>query len=403
MSRDIIDTILKCEVKGSKYGLERTRALLKACGSPDRALRIIHIAGSNGKGSTAAYITQILLSAGKRVGTFTSPAVFDYAEKFLVDGSLPDGRELRRCLEEVYDISLTFADKPTAFEVETVAALKLFKESGAEFAVVECGLGGLEDATNAICGKEVAVITSVSLEHTAILGDSIAAICRHKAGIIRNCPAVVSALQSAEGKVYFSALGVRFAGGDISDIRRTKNGQKFRSGGRTYNIRLVGSAQCYNAATAAEACRVLGIDEDSISKGLDATEIAGRVQFIERGGRTFILDGSHNPGSFAPLCEALEGTDGERTLVFSCLSDKDVEGAARLLSPCFDSAVLFASSSYRKMDTAAIYAAFKGRIADISLAPDVTSALAAAKGKTVALCGSFTVLKEGRQWIEKEL
>ena len=137
MELDIIDIILKYEVKGSKYGPERTRALLDACGSPDKKLKIVHIAGSNGKGSTAAYITNILLAAGRRVGTFTSPAVFDYAEKFLLDGKLPEDAALRRCLGEVYDISLTFEDRPTAFEIETVAALRLFADSGREYAVVE--------------------------------------------------------------------------------------------------------------------------------------------------------------------------------------------------------------------------------------------------------------------------
>lgn len=402
MKRDIIDTILKCEIKGSKYGLERTRALIDACGSPDERLKIVHIAGSNGKGSTAEYITRILLAAGKSVGTYTSPAVFDYAEKFKIDGAYCDESKLRSCLEEVYDISLTFADRPTAFEVETAAALKLFADSKVEYAVIECGLGGLKDATNAIKSKQVAVITSVSLEHTALLGDSITKICRQKAGIIKNCPAVVSALQSEEGKAYFSALGVRFAGEDISDIRIADGGQYFTSAGHTYFIKMSGKAQCYNAATAAEACRVLGIDEDSISKGLATAELDGRVQIIKKGGRTYILDGSHNPASFEPLIDVLKTMDGQKTLVFSCLSDKDVESAANILSPWFERTVIFTSSSYRKMALDGIYAAFNGKIKDIIKAEDVASAMSLAEGQIIVLCGSFTVLKEGRQWIEKE-
>ena len=373
MERDIIDIILKYEVKGSKYGPERTRALLDACGSPDKKLKIVHIAGSNGKGSTAAYITNILLAAGRRVGTFTSPAVFDYAEKFLLDGKLPEDAALRRCLGEVYDISLTFEDRPTAFEIETVAALRLFADSGREYAVVECGLGGLEDATNAISHKEVAVITSVSLEHTAILGNRI------------------------------EDLGVKFAGDDISDIRSADGGQSFTCGGRKYFISMLGRAQCYNAATAAEACRMLGLDEEAIAEGLARTRLDGRVQIIKKRGTTYILDGSHNPDSFGPLTDVLRGTEGAKTLVFSCLSDKDVNAAADILSPYFDRVVLFTSPSYRKMALDGIYAAFSRKTDNIICAEDTASALEAAQGdKVVVLCGSFTVLKEGKQWIEKE-
>lgn len=403
MERDIIDIILKYEVKGSKYGPERTRALLDACGSPDKKLKIVHIAGSNGKGSTAAYITNILLAAGRRVGTFTSPAVFDYAEKFLIDGKLPEDAALRRCLGEVYDVSLTFGDRPTAFEIETVAALRLFADSGREYAVVECGLGGLEDATNAISHKEVAVITSVSLEHTAILGNRIEDICRHKAGIIRDCPSVVSALQSKEGRAYFSVLGVKFAGDDISDIRSADGGQSFTCDGRKYFISMLGRAQCYNAATAAEACRMLGLDEEAIAEGLARTRLDGRVQIIKKRGTTYILDGSHNPDSFGPLTDVLRGTEGAKTLVFSCLSDKDVNAAADILSPYFERVVLFTSPSYRKMALDGIYAAFSRKTDNIICAEDTASALEAAQGdKVVVLCGSFTVLKEGKQWIEKE-
>ena len=403
MERDIIDIILKYEVKGSKYGPERTRALLDACGSPDKKLKIVHIAGSNGKGSTAGYITNILLAAGRRVGTFTSPAVFDYAEKFLIDGKLPEDAALRRCLGEVYDVSLTFEDRPTAFEIETVAALRLFADSRREYAVVECGLGGLEDATNAISHKEVAVITSVSLEHTAILGNRIEDICRHKAGIIRDCPSVVSALQSKEGRAYYSALGVKFAGDDISDIRSADGGQTFTCGGRKYFISMLGRAQCYNAATAAEACRMLGLDEEAIAEGLARTRLDGRVQIIKKRGTTYILDGSHNPDSFGPLTDVLRGTEGAKTLVFSCLSDKDVNAAADILSPYFERVVLFTSPSYRKMALDGIYAAFSRKTDNIICAEDTASALEAAQGdKVVVLCGSFTVLKEGKQWIEKE-
>lgn len=401
MERDIIDIISRYEVRGSKYGLERTRALLDAFGSPDEKLKIIHIAGSNGKGSIAEYVTRILLAAGRTVGTFTSPAVCCYAEKFAVNGDLPDLRRLRQCLSEVYDRAMTFYDRPTAFEIETVAALCLFVKCGVEYAVVECGLGGRYDATNAISRKQVAVISSVSKEHTALLGNTITEICRHKAGIIKDCPAVVSALQSEEGREYFSSLGVTFADG-VEDIRPAEGGQFFTFRGNRYFIPLFGSAQCYNAALAVLACKVIGVEGECVARGLASAHIFGRMEIIRRGGRTFVLDGAHNPAAFSPLVEYASAAEGSKSLVFSCLSDKDVGEAAKILGGLFDEVIIFPSPSYRKMSLDAIYAAFSKYNDNIIRADDTADALASAGCETVVLCGTFTVISEGRKWIDRE-
>ena len=186
-------------------------------------------------------------------------------------------------------------------------------------------------------------------------------------------------------------------------MRSAAGGQSFTCGGRKYFISMLGRAQCYNAATAAEACRMLGLDEEAIAEGLARTRLDGRVQIIKKRGTTYILDGSHNPDSFGPLTDVLRGTEGAKTLVFSCLSDKDVNAAADILSPYFERVVLFTSPSYRKMALDGIYAAFSRKTDNIICAEDTASALEAAQGdKVVVLCGSFTVLKEGKQWIEKE-
>lgn len=398
---DIIQTICNLEVKGSKFGLGRTRDLLRHFGYPEKKLKIIHIAGSNGKGSIAEYMTRILLEDGKSVGTFTSPAVFDYAEKFKVNGNLPNADRLRARLSEVYEVASRMDDKPTAFEMEVVAALNLFVGEGLEYAVVECGLGGREDATNAISCKSMAIISSVSLEHTAVLGNTIGEICAHKAGIIKDCPCVVNALQSAEGRAYFASLGVTFADG-VENIRKIKDGgQSFELGGTSYTIRMSGSAQCYNAATVVVAARLLGCSEGAISRGLASAYLAGRVQSFEVGGRTYILDGSHNPASFAPLTELLAGLKGDKTLIFSCLSDKDVDAAADILSLYFGRVLLVPSQSYRRMARERMFKAFEGKIEDVACADSIEHALALSTDNITVLCGSFTVLKEGRQWIER--
>lgn len=399
----IIEKLQKLEVKGSKFGTERTRALLDILGKPDLQLKIIHIAGTNGKGSTAFYISRILSAAGKRFGSFTSPAVYSFAGQFSIDGHAVKTEKLEKYLNMAYEAGREYGDPPAAFEIETAAALKMFAGEGCEYAVLECGLGGRDDATNAVARKEVAVITSVSLEHTAVLGGTVEQICSAKSGIIKNCPAVVSALQCGEGKAFFKKLNVKFAGENLKLIQRSDYGQVFELDGVQYPLAMLGDEQCYNAATAIEACRILGIDAaiyaDGVFKGV---RLAGRMEIIGRGGATYVLDGSHNPASFSPLVGYLERRGGGDTLIYGCLSDKDVTAAADLLAPHFKNVICVRPESYRAMDIKRITEAFKGRGIRVGRAAGVGEALDAATGGLIVVCGSFTILKEAKEWIERE-
>ena len=204
---DIIDQVKAAQRAGSKFGTGRAAELLDRLGRPDEKLKIVHVAGSNGKGSVCAYVTAALVCAGRRTGTFTSPEVYSYEEQFCIDGRPAARAVIRRYLAAAEDAARGMSDAPSAFELETCAALAMFAGEGCEYCVLECGLGGLCDATNAVSRKEVALITSISREHTAVLGDDIADICRHKAGIIKNCPALVPANLCAEAARYFSSLG----------------------------------------------------------------------------------------------------------------------------------------------------------------------------------------------------
>lgn len=403
VENDTVGKMKELAKAGSKFGLERVRALLDALGSPDGRLKIVHIAGTNGKGSTAAYISHILRYAGKRVGTFTSPWVYSYNEQFAVDCQPLESGKLNAYLSEADGAADRLGGTATAFERETAAALYAFLREGCEYAVVECGLGGRDDATNAVNKKEVAVITSVSLEHTAVLGSTITEICRAKSGIIKDCPAVVSALQAEEGRAFFEnnlSGKVIFAGEGLKVEKSSQDGQSFSYGGKSYHIRLLGKEQCYNAACAIEACKVLGIDGKAIERGLEETNLAGRVEIITKRNAVYILDGSHNPASFSPLVGVLGGMEGEKTLVYGCLSDKDVRAAAEILSPHFKCAHLVSPDSYRAMRADRIAAAFDGKI-KITAEENVGLALEKAGGGIVVVCGSFTLLKEAKQWIEK--
>ncbi|MDE6586692.1 MAG: hypothetical protein K2K80_08445 [Clostridia bacterium] len=377
----IISALDKLTSRGMDFGLERERKLLDALSSPDKKLKIIHIAGSNGKGSVAEYITRILTAAGKRTGTFTSPAVYDYFETVRIDGKPIDDGLFERAFGQALDV----CGNCTRFEVETAAALYAFELAGCEYAVVECGLGGLYDATNAVANKEIAIITSISLEHTAILGGSIKDICRHKAGIIKNCPAVVSGCVKGEAREYFEDLGATFADGDTE-----------------YGFNLNGACQRYNAATAVAAARLLGIEEKFIREGIEKATLLGRLERIDANGTTYILDGAHNEEAFTPLAEYLKNFKDIK-IIYGCLSDKDADGCLKKLEGLALSVTAVKPESPRAMPLEKIEAACKRHFKEVDTAQTVSGALDKIKARTVVVCGTFTLLKEAKSWIEKRL
>lgn len=400
----ILSELKGLEGRGMDFGVLRTRKLLDALASPDDKLKIIHIAGTNGKGSVAEYLTRILIAAGKRTGTFTSPAVFEYTEQFKIDGN-PVNESL---FEEGFSPVIPLAKElgATKFEAETAGALNTFALGGCEYAIIECGLGGLNDATNAINKKEVAVITSVSLEHTAVLGNTLEEICVQKSGIIKNCPAVVSALQPEEVKAFFKDKGVLFADKPIEIISVQRDGQQvFTYGGYGFGIQMAGAVQPYNAATAVEAARLLKIDDGAIYSGIKATKIGGRIEVIKTKTAVYILDGAHNPASLTPLAQFVKSKFGKAdTIIFGCLADKDVDGNLNALTGTAARIIAVKPQSPRAMDIYKISAACRKKFAEVLVADSVKSALIECSGeKTVVVCGSFTLLKEAKAWIEKKL
>lgn len=386
-----------------KYGVSRTQKLLKLCNSPDLKLKCVHIAGSNGKGSCAAFISHVLLAAKKRVGTFTSPAVYDYFDQFSIDCKTAPNEIVERTLMRVTELASTLNDRPTQFEIETVAALLLFYESGCEYAVIECGLGGIDDATNAIAKKEIAVITGVTLEHTAELGSTIEEICKKKSGIAVNCPLYVSALQCDEALNFFVSFGAYLSGEGLCAVSEDENGQVFEYRGVTYKTSLYGIEQAYNAALATDVCRKLGISDCQILKrGIENTGISGRVERVYSHGKRYILDGGHNPAALAPFTEFIKNYGGNAELIFGCLSDKDINKMTDLLCPLFEKITLVAAPCGRAMSIKKMQEAFNGKAAEIAVAENIATALESTSYQTVAVCGSFTLLKEAKEWIDKK-
>lgn len=364
-----------------KPGTAVTRKILDNLNSPDDGLKIIHVAGTNGKGSTAEYFTRILIAAGKKVGTFTSPAVYDFYDQFRIDGA-PLSEEVA---EKYFGQAFKAAEGlgATDFEIQTAGTILAFKEEGCEWAVIECGMGGLNDATNAINKKQLAVITSISLEHTQYLGNTIEEICAQKAGIIKNCPAVINDFQPSEAaRKYFEDIGGRFA--------------------KLSGLPEAGNLQRYNAATAAEGAKILGIPDEAIREGIKNAQLNGRGEKITANGREYILDGAHNPEAFAPLCDYLSGVPREKvTVIFGCLNDKDVDGNLAALAPVAANVIAVECDSPRKMPLEKIEKSCRKRFKNVTTAQSVTHALNSAFTQTVVVCGSFTLLKEAKRWIDK--
>lgn len=394
----VFEEIANLNKKGMKFGVETTRRILDRLGSPDGKLKIIHIAGSNGKGSIAEFITEILVAAGKRTGTFTSPMVESYFDQFKIDGKPLNEATLSQYFERAYTAA---EGKATQFEVETAGALLTFAEEGCEYAVVECGLGGKLDATNAILRKEVAVISSIGLEHTAVLGNTYAKICAHKAGIIAGCLAIVNALQPEEARSYFKKLGVTFADKGL-DIKQTSiGGVRFDYDGKEYKTHLLGREQAYNAATAIEVAHALNIDENAIHIGISQAKLAGRLQVLTASGNIYIVDGGHNPAGMKPLAGILKMfPKDDIEIIFGCLADKDIIGNLHTLKGLTEKITAVKPDSPRAMDLDKIVAACKKHFAAVSEEKSVSAALEKAKG-VVVVCGSFTLVKEALNWIEK--
>ncbi len=391
------ETTLNCvrslSKRGMDFGLERVRKILDGLGCPDKKLKIIHISGSNGKGSVAEYMTRILLCCGKTVGTFCSPAVYDYLEQFKINGKNID----EQTYDRAFGAALKLAGSATQFEVETAAAIYAFFLCGCEYAVLECGLGGTYDATNAVCGKILALITSVSLEHTGVLGNSIESICAHKSGIIKNCKVIVSALQCEKAVRYFKNAGASFAD---KPIRIIDDGH-FIYGNAEFENGIMGSVQPYNAALAIEAARYLKIPETAIYYGVKQAKLGGRLEVIRANGVRYILDGAHNPSAFAPLINYISGLNGQVEIIFGCLDDKDLEGNLRMLCGVAEKVTAVECPSPRAAKLEIISNACKKYFKYCAESQSVACALESAKSACVVVCGSFTLLKEAKEWIEK--
>jgi dihydrofolate synthase/folylpolyglutamate synthase len=347
--------------------LDHMRSLLARLGDPHRGLRIVHVAGSKGKGSTAAMLAEVLRAGGYRTGLFTSPHLCRVEERFQIDGRPIAPGELNELLAEVRtgvaSGSQAGAALPTFFEVATAAGFLYFARNRAQAAVLEVGLGGRLDSTN-VCDPEVAVITSISFDHTKLLGDRLTSIAREKAGIIKPGRPVVSGVVVSEPRdvIVRTAqecdaplwqLGrhfhYRYRPGFVSSDSIRKPSVEVTTWERrrpAMELNLLGEHQAANASVAVACLEVLrergwAIPDAAVARGLGEVVWPARMEVLSHR-PLVVLDCAHNVASAAALVETLQSSfpPGRRLLVFAGSSDKDIAGMFRVLAPHFDRALL---------------------------------------------------------------
>ncbi len=334
---DAIKFLYDLQLFGAKLGLENTRKLAALAGDPQQRLRFIHVAGTNGKGSTCAMLESIYREAGLRVGLFTSPHLVSFGERIQVNRRMIGEADVVRLTREMQALLREFPNEahPTFFEVVTVMALKYFAGQGCDLVIWETGLGGRLDATN-IVTPLASIITNIQFDHQQWLGDTLAQIAHEKAGIIKPGVPVLTAVDDREAfRILFQTAQERRAPFWLVSEGLTDNGAL-----RGLEVPLAGAHQRLNAALAAYTVKVLNgtipVGEETVRAGLEKVEWPGRFQVVERanGGR-ILLDGAHNVGGAAALRSTLEKLfpGQEPVVITGILRDKDCGPICEILAP----------------------------------------------------------------------
>lgn len=403
---------------GMKPGLERIENLLSLLGNPQDSLKFIHVAGTNGKGSTCALLASVLKKAGYRTGLFTSPYVSDFCERMQIDGEMIPHEALSALLEHTMPLVDRMAQNGeviTEFELITAIGLQWFAQQKCDIVVLEVGLGGRLDATNVIKTPLVSVITSISLDHTAILGDTVDKIAYEKSGIIKEGGVTVCYPdQPAPAlRVIRETAAQRhnqFILADLNSVTQlsanlTGTGLEYR--GLLVSLPFLGAHQVKNAVTvlaAIEALRELGypISGHSIEAGFSCASFPARLEVFSRT-PLVLLDGAHNPGGTAALAEAVKAyLRGKNVVaVMGMLADKDVDTAIRNLNGLFSRVFTLTPQNPRAMpaqEIAGRWNAIGVPAQPFSEAQQALSAACSAAGETgaVVICGSLYLAGEVR-------
>jgi dihydrofolate synthase / folylpolyglutamate synthase len=391
--QDSLDYLYGLQKYGIKFGLNCTENILARLGDPHRRLRCIHIAGTNGKGSTAAMLASILTQHGFRVGLYTSPHLVRFTERFRINDQEVTPERILNVLEQVRRV-LDDRETPTFFEMVTAMGFLYFAEEEVDWAIVEVGMGGRLDATNVI-QPLVSVITNISYDHQEFLGNTLAAIAREKAGIIKEGVPVVTASRQPLVQAILKATCLRHGitltrlGSDFRARRNpdgTLNYHGIKRHWPSLNLDLTGLHQVNNAALALAVLEVLekhgalSIDPDAVESGLPKARWPARLEVLAEN-PTIILDGAHNASGAESLREALKQcySYDRLHLVLGIMADKDIRGILRRLLPLAESAIFTQPRYSRAADPEVLRALATPYIQKHYVIPNAASAIEQAR------------------------
>lgn len=407
--------------KGIVLGLDTMRHLMAKLNNPQDKVKFIQVAGTNGKGSTAAYLTSILSEAGIKVGRYTSPAVFSSTEQYFACGSCISESEYAQGMTAVAEAAASLdGETPTAFEQETALAFWYFAKKGCELAILEAGLGGDMDATNIVTTTVCSIITSISMDHCRILGNKISEIAAHKAGIIKPGAPIIC-IEQKEDAMEPIRVAAKAADTPLYEVHRDEVRQIFSDKRESIvffrefenlHLKLLGSCQPENAALAVQAASVLSrsypIEKKHIYDGIEKTRWGGRFE-LHSGSPDIILDGAHNPDGIRRLRESVNQMFGAVPICYVCgvLADKDYEKEIEILFGRASNVFTVTPPSPRAMKSTDLKAAIKKRFSQLKVTSfdsedGIEKAMEAAvsQNNPVVVCGTLTILARVKEWMK---
>lgn len=414
---------------GSKLGLENIKYLLGLLGNPHKKLKIIHVAGTNGKGSTSSYIHSILKEAGYKVGLYTSPYLEEFTERMRINGEDIPKEKLARITaivkEKIEQMVREGKNHPTEFEVVTAIAFYYYAEENVDFLVLEVGLGGRLDATNVVEDPLLSVITPIGLDHTEYLGDTLDKIAYEKGGIIKENGFVLSYPQEDEVVEVFEGLCkernsklffTSFEGLEIH--KSTVEEQVFSVDilGTFYDhikVQMVGLHQIYNACTALGAVEVLRryrkikIDDEAVVNGLYKAKWPGRFEILRKS-PLIIIDGAHNLHGARALKKSIQSLlkDYKITFVVGMLQDKDVQGVLEDVIPLVDQVIATRPNNPRAMSAEDLADKLKSFNKETYVCADIQNAINKAleitkQEEVILFAGSLYMIGEVRRLLKE--
>lgn len=373
-------------------GVESEKILLGLLGNPEKKLKFVHIAGTNGKGSTATMISNILIAAGYRVGTTISPFILDFRERFQINGEMISPEELQTVTQRVQQASKemqqTYQQLPCEFVAVTAVALEWFAQKQCDIVVLETGIGGLLDATNAVENTEVACIMRIGFDHTNLLGYTLPEIAKQKCGILKKGCSVVcypcqpqQALQQIVADCIAKQCSLTLP--ELEDLRSHKNKgleNKFCYGGYEVDLALLGKHQQYNAMVAIEAVLALwkkgwNISDEAILEGLNHTKFPARIEVLQAK-PLIILDGCHNEDGAEALAQTLQQAKlTNLAAIVGVMEDKDCTAMLQELQDCFLHIYTVSPEIPRAMDTEKLAKLAKSFFKNVTVCDTVQDAL----------------------------